>query len=65
MPLAPETRLGVLKLSRGQHLLRVAPAEADGQRIYVGFKNEDPLVVASSAATTLRALLETVCLSPT
>ena len=60
MPRDLEFACGVLKLSRGEQTLRVAAAEVVGQRIYVGFKDDDPLVVTSSAATSLRALLQMV-----
>ena len=64
MPLAPEPTPTVLKLWRGRQALRIAAVEADGQLIYVGFKDQEPLVVSASAGDSLRELLRTVGLPP-
>ena len=57
MPPVPKPPPSVLKLSRGQQVLRVAAALADGQQVYVGFEDDQPRVVGASPGESLRALL--------
>ncbi len=60
MPRAPKSAPNVLRLSRGQQVLRVAAAQADDQRVYVGFEGDQPRVVGASPGESLRALLRSV-----
>ena len=60
MPPDSDHSHAVLLFARGQETLRVAQAEACGQRVYVGFLDSEPLVVATEAWASLGALLKAI-----
>ena len=58
MPRGFKAGTGELVIRRGERLLRIVPVQTEGRRVYIGFQDEEPVVVSRQSWKSLQKLIQ-------